>query len=138
MFVRDRLVVLMIKINFHLLQILKKNSNTKKKLQSTGISLVSLHAFMKTLKSDISEAYKVKVDCLKDSESDSYDKKVWKRKWMAWLRCTTQCKKNYKHHNIQNKYKFLPWYLINGLERTVQNTLMSLNTLFELHMKSKK
>ena len=29
---------------------------------------------MKTLKSNISEAYKVQVDCLKDSESDSYDK----------------------------------------------------------------
>ena len=37
----------------------------RKKLQSTGISPVSLHAFMKTLKSDISEAYKVQVDCLK-------------------------------------------------------------------------
>ena len=33
--------------------------------------------------------------------------------------------------------KYLPWYLINGLECTVQNILMSLNTLFELHMKSK-
>ena len=31
---------------------------------------------MKTLKSDISEAYKVQVDCLKDSESDSYDGKA--------------------------------------------------------------
>ena len=29
---------------------------------------------MKTLKSNISEAYKVQVDCLKDSESDSYDR----------------------------------------------------------------
>ena len=29
---------------------------------------------MKTLKSNISEAYKVQGDCLKDSESDSYDK----------------------------------------------------------------
>ena len=28
---------------------------------------------MKTFKSKISEAYKVQVDCLKDSESDSYD-----------------------------------------------------------------
>ena len=28
---------------------------------------------MKTLKSNISEAYKVQVDCLKDSFSDSYD-----------------------------------------------------------------
>ena len=45
----------------------------RKKLQSIGILPVSLHAFMKTLKSNISEAYKVQVDCLKDSESDSYD-----------------------------------------------------------------
>ena len=37
----------------------------RKKLQSIDISLVSLHAFMKTLKSDISEAYKVPVDSLK-------------------------------------------------------------------------
>ena len=37
----------------------------RKKLQSISISPVSLHAFMKTLKSDISEAYKVQVDCLK-------------------------------------------------------------------------
>ena len=29
---------------------------------------------MKTLKSNISEAYKVQADSLKDSESDSYDK----------------------------------------------------------------
>ena len=31
---------------------------------------------MKTLKSNISESYKVQVDCLKDSESDSYDKMI--------------------------------------------------------------
>ena len=37
----------------------------RKKLQSIGISPVSLHAFMKTLKSNISEAYKEQVDCLK-------------------------------------------------------------------------
>ena len=35
-----------------------------------GISPVSLHTFMKTLKSDISETYEVQVDCLKDSESE--------------------------------------------------------------------
>ena len=57
---------------------------------------------------------------------------------MSWLGCTRQCKKNRKQHHIQNQSKFLPWYLINGLECTVQNILMSLNTLFELHMKSKK
>ena len=46
--------------------------------------------------------------------------------------------KNRKQHYIQNQSKFLPWYLINGLECAVQNILISLNTLFELHKKSKK
>ena len=57
---------------------------------------------------------------------------------MSWLGCTRQCKKNRKQHHIQNQSKFLPWYLINGLECTVQNISISLNSLFELHMKSKK
>ena len=52
----------------------------RKKLESTSISPVSLHAFMKTLKSNISEGYKVQVDCLKYSESDSYDKNDIKEK----------------------------------------------------------
>ena len=52
----------------------------RKKLQSIGISPVSLHAFMKTLKSNISEAYKVQADCLKDTWSDSFDKNVIKEK----------------------------------------------------------
>ena len=45
-----------------------------KKLQSIGISPVSLHALMKTLNGKTSEAYKVQIDYLKDSQSDSYDK----------------------------------------------------------------
>ena len=52
----------------------------KNGLQAIGISPVSLHAFMKTLKSNIGEAYKVQVDCLKDSKSDSYDKYDMKEK----------------------------------------------------------
>ena len=52
----------------------------RKKLQSIGISPVSLHAFMKTLKSNISKTYKVQADCLKDSWSGSYDKKDMKKK----------------------------------------------------------
>ena len=52
----------------------------RKKLQSVVISPVSLHASMKTLKSNISEAQKVQVDCLKDSEFDSYDKNDMKEK----------------------------------------------------------
>ena len=53
---------------------------SRKKLQSIGISPDSLQAFMKTLKSNISEAYKVQVDRLKDSESDSYCKNNMKEK----------------------------------------------------------
>ena len=37
----------------------------KKKLESIGISPVGLQTFMKALKSNTSEAYKVEVDCLK-------------------------------------------------------------------------
>ena len=67
----------MIKKKFKLLNILIINSlNVKhqgKNLQSIRISPVSVHAFMKTLK-------KVQVDCLNNSESDSYDKMTCKRK----------------------------------------------------------
>ena len=35
---------------------------------------------MKTLKCNISEVYKVQVDCLKESDSDSYDKNDMKEK----------------------------------------------------------
>ena len=41
---------------------------------------------MKTLKSNISEAYKVQVDCLKDSGSDSYDKNDMKEKFNELVR----------------------------------------------------
>ena len=44
---------------------------------------------------------------------------------MDWLGCAKQWKKNCKQH-IQNKFEFLPWYLINGFKGTVQNILMSL------------
>ena len=57
-----------------------KSQTPRKKLQSIGISPVSLQAFMKTLTSDISEAQKVQFDCLKDTESDSYDKNDMKEK----------------------------------------------------------
>ena len=64
-------------------------------------------------------------------------KMTCKRKWMSWLSYKSQWRKNLKQYHIQNQSKFLPWYLINGLKCTVQNILISLNTLFELHMKSK-
>ena len=47
-------------------------------------------------------------------------------------------KKKITTASYSNQSKLLPWYLINGLKCTVQNILKSLNTLFELHIKSKK
>ena len=46
----------------------------RKKLQSSGILPVSIHALMKTSKNNISKAQKVQVDCSNNSEPDSYDK----------------------------------------------------------------
>ena len=68
----------------------------RKKLQSIGISLVSSQAFMKTLKHNISEAYKVQVECLKVSESNSYDKTEMKEKVNDLVRL---------HEVIQEKLK---------------------------------
>ena len=73
----------MIKINFNVTN--TENEFTEcqtpgKNLKSTSISPVSLHASMKTLNSNISVAYKVQGDCLKNSESDFYDKNDMKEK----------------------------------------------------------
>ena len=51
---------------------------------------------MKTLKSDISETYTVQVDCLKDSESDSYDQNDMKEKVNDLVRL---------HKAMQEKFK---------------------------------
>ena len=51
---------------------------------------------MKTLKSDISEAYKVQIDCLKDSHPDSYDKNDMKEKVNDLIRL---------HESMQEKLK---------------------------------
>ena len=48
-----------------------ESQTPRKKLQLIGISPFSLHVFMKTLKSKISEGHKVQLDYLKDSDSDS-------------------------------------------------------------------
>ena len=80
-----------------------------------------------------SEPYKVQVDCLKSLESDSYDKMIWKRKWMTWLGWQGNARKT---ETGTNSEQFQILTLVP--ECTVQNILMSLNTLFELHMKSKK
>ena len=58
----------------------------RKKFQWIDISPVNLQAFTKTLKRSISEAQKVQVDWLNNSESDSYDKNDMQKKVNAFVR----------------------------------------------------
>ena len=55
-------------------------SNTKEKASIDWYCTCQLTRIYENLKSNISEAYKVQVDCLKDLESDSYDKNYMKEK----------------------------------------------------------
>ena len=89
---------------------------------------------MKTLKSSISGAYKVQVGCLKDSESDSYDKNDMKEKVNDLVRLHEAMQEKLKTASYPEQIQILSLVP----ECTVQNILMTLNTLFELHMKSKK
>ena len=95
MLYQDNYLVISVKLNVcwrstNCIDKVKSNTDTgndftdcqtpRKKLQSIGILSVSLHAFMETLESDISEVYKAQVDCFKDSQFDSYDKNDTKEK----------------------------------------------------------
>ena len=80
----------------------------------------------------------MQVDCLKYSESDSYDKNYMKEKVNDLVRLQKAIHKKLKRTSYSEQIQILiHCCLINGVERTVQNILMSLNTLFELHTKSK-
>ena len=68
---------------------------SRKKLQSIDISPVTLHAFMETLKRSI-KSIKVQVDCLNNSESDSYDKNYMQKKVNVLVRL---------HEAMQEKLK---------------------------------
>ena len=91
---------------------------------------------MKALSINISEAYKVQVDWLKDSESNSYDKNVTKEKVNDLVRLHGPMQEKLKAASYSEQIQTLNLVPdVNGLEYTVQNILVSLNTLFELHMK---
>ena len=82
-------------------------SNTKKNLQSIGIPRVSLYTFMNTLKSNFSEACKVQVDCLKDSESDCYDKNDTKEKVNHLVRLHEAMKEDLKTASYPEQIQIL-------------------------------
>ena len=71
------------------------------------------------------------------AESDSYDKNDMQEKVNILVRLHEAMQGKLKTVSYSEPKQFLPWYLINGLECTVQNNSISisLNTLFEIHMK---
>ena len=62
---------------------------------------------MKNLKSDISEAYKVQADCLKDSLSDSYDKNHMKEKVNDLVRLHEVMQEKFKTVSYSEKIQIL-------------------------------
>ena len=75
---------------------------------------------------------------MNNSASDSYDKIDMQEKVSALVSLHEAIQEKLKTVSFQNESKFLPWYLINCLKCSVQNTLISMKTLFEAYMKSKK
>ena len=71
---------------------------------------------------------------MNNSESDSYDKNGMQKKVNVLVRLREAMQEKSKTASYPEPIQIL----INGLECTVQNILISLNTLFEIHMKSKK
>ena len=65
---------------------------------------MKLDKVMNTLKSDISEAYKVQVDCLDDSKSDSYDKNDMKEKVNELIRLQEAIKNRIIFRTNPNSY----------------------------------
>ena len=110
-FVRDRLTVLMIKIKYlNLLQILIINSLNVKHQEKAHINwhFTCQLARMKTLKNNISEAYKVQVECLKDSESDSYDENDMEEKLNELVRLHKAMQEKLKTALYSHQIQILP------------------------------
>ena len=69
-------------------------------------------------------------------ESESYDKNDMPKKLHVSVRLHEAMQEKLKAaHHIHIQSKLLHWYLITTLEYTVQNILISLNTMFKLNMK---
>ena len=62
---------------------------------------------MKTLKINISEAYIVQVDCLKDSESDSYDKNEMTEKLNDLVRLHEALQEDFKTASYSEQIEIL-------------------------------
>ena len=78
----------------------------------------------------------MQVDCLKDLEYDSYDKNDAKEKVNDFVRLHEVMQEKLKTASYSEQIQILTLVPNKWSQYTVQNILMSFNTLFELHMKS--
>ena len=129
----------MIKIKFILLQILAMNSLNVKP-QGKSSNQFEFHVSAYTLFENFKERYFRGIQStswlFENSEPDSYDKNDMKEKVDNLVRLHKAMQEKLKTASYSEQIQILT-LVINDLECTVQNILMSLNTLFELHMKSK-
>ena len=93
---------------------------------------------MKTLKSNISEAYKVQVDCLKDSESDSYDKNDMKEKVNDLVRLHKAMQEKLKTASNSEQTQILTLVPDEWSRMYCSEYFHVVKYLFKLHMTSKK
>ena len=75
---------------------------------------------------------------MNNSESDSYDENDRQEKVNVLVRLHEAMQEKLKTTSYSEPIQILTLVPDNGLKCTAQNILISLNTLFELHMKSKK
>ena len=93
---------------------------------------------MKTLKGNISEAYKVQVNCLKDSDSDFYDKNDMKEKVNDLVRLHKAMQEKLKTASYSEQIQILN-LVPDKWSRIYSSRYFNIfEYLFKLHMKSKK
>ena len=115
-------------------------SNTKKKAPISWHFTCQPTRIYETFKEQYFRNIKVQVNCVNNSGSDSYDKNDMQEKVNVLVRLheTMQEKLNAASYSEPIESRLTLVQTLNGLEYTIQNILLNLNTLFKLHMKSKK
>ena len=93
---------------------------------------------MNTIRSNISEAYKVQVDCWEDLESDSYDKNDMKETANELVRFHDAMQEKLATTSYSEQIQILTLVLDKLSRNYYSEYLNAFNILYELQIKSKK
>ena len=93
---------------------------------------------MNTIRSNISEAYKVHVDCWEDLESDSYDKNDMKETVNELVRFHDAMQEKLATTSYSEQIQILTLVLDKLSRNYYSEYLNAFNILYELQIKSKK